>query len=189
MDEKEFVEFAKEIGKLKKIKRTGWISHGKIKDPESVAEHTFRTAILGMLVAKEMGLDVDRVVKMCLIHDLEEIVTGDILTIRKVKMDKENIRRIEEDGIKKLLEILSPKLRDYFYELWKEHEEEKTKEAKLVKIIDGLEMMMQAKEYGKEFPENKKDLEGFWGELSPKLKFLEKDKFAKKILDYLRKVY
>lgn len=187
MNEKEFVEFAEEIGKLKRIVRTGWVKQGKIENPESVADHLFRSTILGMLIAKEMGLDVDKVIKMSLLHELEEAVTGDIMTTDKVKMKKEEIIKMEDDAIKKVFKKLSPQMQEYFYRLWKEAHEESTKEARLVQIIDGIEMMIQEKEYEKEFPDNKRLLEPFWN--SPKMKLLENDEFAKKVLDYLRKYH
>lgn len=69
------------IGKLKSLKRTGWVREG-MPDPESVAEHTFRVCFLTFLMADELKVDKDKLLKMSLVHDIEEIETHDPVAIR-----------------------------------------------------------------------------------------------------------
>lgn len=75
----EILEFALTLGKLKTLKRSGWIRNN-IKNPERVTEHSFRVAVLAMILAPKVGADVNRSVKMALIHDIGEAEIGDIIT-------------------------------------------------------------------------------------------------------------
>jgi len=73
----EIFNFLIEVGKLKRMPRRGWVIN-QIKKPESIAEHIFRAAIMGWILGKEKtGLNVERLLKMALIHDLCEIYAGD----------------------------------------------------------------------------------------------------------------
>ena len=73
---KRTVEFLFEAGMLKKTPRTGFQFLGS--GAESVADHSFRTTILGYVLATmENGADIDKTVRMCLFHDLPEARTGD----------------------------------------------------------------------------------------------------------------
>ena len=70
------LKFFETVGKLKTLKRTGWVNHD-VSMPESVADHMYRmTMLCFMLTDKE--LDKDRLMKMCLVHDLAEATVGDI---------------------------------------------------------------------------------------------------------------
>jgi len=160
MKEKDFIEFAKIIGKLKRIPRTGWKTSG-VKEPESVAEHIFRAVVIGMLLGDSEKLNTEKMMRMLLLSDLEEAVTGDIELTKKYKKIKE-IRKGEEKAIKKIFYFLPKKLRNKYVSLWKELKSERTKEAKLCKDIDKLEMMIQAFEYELEDKKNRKRLKKFW---------------------------
>ncbi len=73
----ELVKFFFEVGKLKKMARKGWVINN-IKNPESIAEHVFRAALMAwFLGTKKKGLNIERIIKMALIHDLCEIYAGD----------------------------------------------------------------------------------------------------------------
>ena len=71
--------FLSRVGALKRTKRTGWLDRGvPAAETESVADHSFRVALLAWLAAPgEPALDRDRVLKLALLHDLAEAVTGD----------------------------------------------------------------------------------------------------------------
>ncbi len=69
MEISNLIKFAKIVGKLKRLKRTGWVKNNII-DPESVAEHSFRLAVLTMVLAPKVGVDQLKTTKMALIHDL-----------------------------------------------------------------------------------------------------------------------
>lgn len=157
------IGFFQEIGKLKKLKRKGWIMDS-VENPESVAEHSFRTAVMTLVLGKGRDLDLCKAVKMALIHDIAESETGDIVVESKQKYGKHTDREkfdkitdeekheIEKRAFGKLSGMLGGKGDEYF-ELWKEFEEGKTGEAVFVKQIDKLELSLQALEYMTENPE------------------------------------
>ena len=136
------------IGMLKKIKRSGWIRHN-IPDPESVADHSFRTAFIAMMLGDALNVDTLKLLKMALIHDMGEVVAGDITPYDGV--EREEKRRKEEEGLRQLLEGV-PNGNQYM-NLWKEYEDQKSGEAKILKNIDKLEMAIQAMEYQEDFPD------------------------------------
>lgn len=91
----DLVKFIHEIGTLKLLPRSGWLKLG-IKCPESVAEHSFRTAIIAFLLASESG-EEDKAFKSAfcaLIHDIHESRTMDLHKIAKkyVKVDEEKLK-------------------------------------------------------------------------------------------------
>lgn len=143
------IEFNKFIGILKTIERSGWVRN-KIPHPESVAEHSFRTGILAMILAKDMDVDQLKSIKMALIHDIGESIIGDIVTERAdVKIAKnlvESKKLQEHDAIERIFSFLDEDGTEYV-KLFDEFEEDKTPEAKFVKQLDKLEMAIQAYEY------------------------------------------
>jgi putative hydrolases of HD superfamily len=74
--------FLYEMGLLKRLPRAGWLVAG-IDHPESVAEHTFRTAIIGYLLASMEGADPGRTALLCLFHDTQESRIGDVPWVGK----------------------------------------------------------------------------------------------------------
>lgn len=142
-----FIDFALELGKLKSLKRAGWVKF-KIPQPESVAAHSFRLAVLALFLAPKAGADVNKSVKMALVHDIGEAKIGDIVTSRG-KTILENLPSKIELERKALLSTLSIIDEQQCIELFDEFEENKTKEARLVKQLDKLEMAIQAYEYEK----------------------------------------
>ena len=65
------LEFLRAVGGLKGLTRRGWLEAG-IKNPESVAEHSYRTAVLAMILADLQGLDAEKAIRMALLHDMAE---------------------------------------------------------------------------------------------------------------------
>lgn len=143
-----FVDFFQTVGKLKTIKRTGWINH-KVPDPESVADHSFRTAIMAMVLAPRLGVNVEKSIKMALIHDVGESKIGDVV-IMEGKQYLPNASEKLEMEAKAFKQIFSLIDGDEYVSLFNEFEEEKTKEARLIKSLDKLEMALQAYEYEKQ---------------------------------------
>jgi len=186
MNEKEIIEFAKLIGKLKNVKRTGWKIRG-VKNPESVAEHSYRTALLAMLIADKEGLNTEKLVKMALLHDLEEAINGDIPTLEKVKLDKKKLFEKNKKTVQKSLSVLPKNLQKEYLDIWIESQKCKTKYAKLLKQIDYIEMMIQCLEYEKSQPGVKKNLVDFWENVSG-TKHFKWDSEFQKIFDMLKKM-
>src|SRR5437868_15393470 len=69
-------ELADAAGKLKEVRRKGWVDRG-VPDAESVADHSYRVAVLAWAVARQRGLDASRALLIGLVHDLAEAEVGD----------------------------------------------------------------------------------------------------------------
>ena len=81
-DDNDFYKFnnlVEYLFKLKNLKRTGWISKAKILRAESVADHSYSLTALSMVFSDLLGLDTEKVMKMCIIHDLAESIIGDYM--------------------------------------------------------------------------------------------------------------
>ena len=135
----EVINFIKEIEKLKSVTRTAWTSSGR---NESTAEHSWRLAVFLMLMKyKFEDIDINKCIKMSLIHDLGEIYDGDISA--KLEVDSELKLNIEERAMNRVLSFLSEDMRDELFQLWNEYNECESKEAKLVKALDKIETIIQ----------------------------------------------
>lgn len=138
------INFYKYLDKLKRTKRKGWVD-AKIPDSESVADHSFSTAILSMILAPKFKVDREKLIKMALIHDIGESVTGDVTWFSRTHgVDKKVFAKKEENEKKVMKKILTILKRKEYLDLWKEMSEMKTKEAILHKEIDRLDMSLQA---------------------------------------------
>jgi putative hydrolases of HD superfamily len=142
------IDFIAEAGRLKKLPRTGWVE-SSVPDPESVADHSFRVALIAMILSDAQRLDTIKVVRMALLHDLAEAETGD-LTPRQKETDIEGFKLAEDTAMVKLLEKLPEAIRGEYRAAWREFSEASTEEARLVRGADKLEMIMQASEYQQE---------------------------------------
>jgi len=118
---------------------------------ESVADHSYRTALLASLIASVVDLEVDRakILEMALIHDLAEAYIGDWdhettdLVGRKVK------RRLEDTVASKLIANLPRAVSERLLKTWEEYSLGQSLEAKIVHLADKLEAAIQALEYQK----------------------------------------
>jgi len=165
------IKFLEITGILKRTPRAGWVDVG-VYQPESVADHTFRTAFFCMLYADMEALDPLKLLRMALIHDLPEAVIGDLMPSQKTAETKEN----EETTINQILTLLPERQRENYIEVWNEYQEGKTREAKAVRQLEKIEMALQAKEYEK-FGSASKSLKRFFksaeeATVSPELKRL-----------------
>lgn len=110
---------------------------------ESVAEHSWRLALMAMLLEDEFqDTDINKVIKMCLIHDLGEAFTGDIATFDKTQADSD----IEERLYREWIDSFPEAQRKQFGELLQEMAELQTKEARLYKALDKMEAVIQHNE-------------------------------------------
>lgn len=152
------IEFIQYVGKLKKIKRTGWVDVG-IKNSESVAGHSFGVAVLAMILAKKFNLDENKIIKMALVHDIAESIIGDISVedLKDEKAKEEKLKK-ENEAMKNIFSNLENG--NEFYQLWLEYEEQETPEAKILREIDRIELLSQALEYEQENESEKLDC--FW---------------------------
>ena len=136
MKTRDLITFLGKIEKLKCNTRHSWNTSGR---RESVAEHSWRLAVMAMLCSDEYpDVNMDKVIKMCLIHDLGEAVTGDIPSFWKTESHEE----AEREAIKSLLAPLPDELRSEFTSLFEEMEAKESVEAKLFKALDNLESVV-----------------------------------------------
>ena len=108
-----------------------------------MAEHSWRAALMALCLEQELpGVEMDRVIRMLLIHDLGEAVTGDIPTFRKSKQDE----AVEDQAVENILSTLPVATRQEFADLFAEMNALETPEARLYKVIDKLEAVIQHNE-------------------------------------------
>lgn len=140
MQPKELLSILSVAEKLKCNTRHSDTSSGR---RESVAEHSWRVALMAMLLEDEFpDTDIDQVIKMCLIHDLGEAFTGDIAAFDKTKADTQ-----KEDELYRAWVAQFPAYQmKQFQKLLDEMEKQETKEAKLYKALDKMEAVIQHNE-------------------------------------------
>jgi|SRR5579872_3896138 len=131
-------------GVLKTIKRKGWAKAGVVNQ-ESVADHSFRMALIGAYLGPETKLDTEKIIRMCLIHDLAESEIGDLTPDEK---SSEDAHRKDEEGVmKEIFETLPDKERKIFTRDMTELFAMRTSESRIVWQIDKLEMGLTMKDY------------------------------------------
>ena len=141
----DYLGFFTNAGRLKSELRRGWVLKLGMRSPESVADHTYRTALMAMVYSDLRGLDTRKVLKMALIHDLPEALTGDSIPGERTKRQK---LALESGAMKKILGRLPPVQRKEYWAIWTEFSRGESEEARLVRQVDKLEMAVQASEYG-----------------------------------------
>ena len=165
--------FFSEIGRLKRMSRRGWVLRD-IKNPESIAEHIFRVAVMAWFLGKKKNLNIEKLIKIALIHDICEVYAGDITpydTIlpkdknklkelmktwprfskaEKIKISKDKNRK-ETEGLEKLILHLPKGLKTEIRNLWLDYEKGLTPEGRFFKQADRIENFLQALEYWKKY--------------------------------------
>jgi putative hydrolase of HD superfamily len=136
------VGYLYEVGLLKRSRRTGWWLAG-VKDPETVAEHTFRTAVIGYALAVLEGADPNRTAALCLFHDTPETRTGDIPSVGRAYVRAAPDVRVVADQVAGC----PPAIEQAIRELIASYEARDSREAELAHDADRLECLLQAREY------------------------------------------
>lgn len=140
MEAKELLRVLHTAERLKDETRHCYTSGGR---HESVAEHSWRLALTALFLRDEFpALDMDRVIRMCLIHDLGECFTGDIPSFLKSGGDEERERSALETWVASLPAPYSVELKTLYAEM----DALETDEAKLYKALDKLEAVIQHNE-------------------------------------------
>lgn len=138
-DLQSILRFLHRAEKLKRELRHSWLSDGR---RESVAEHTWRMALMAILLYPYLeDLDIEKTLMMVVCHDLVEIEVGDMP--RPFKPDKKKKYQAELNAIKKIALSLPPEIGKNIQNLWIEFETADTPEAKFAQILDKLEVHMQ----------------------------------------------
>jgi len=168
---KNLLNFFLEIEKLKEMPRTGWVLRD-VKNPETVAEHTFRLAIISWLLAEKGNFNVKRAILIALFHDLCEVFAGDItpfLYYPHLPKNKEERKRIlmkwarlsqkakqklgkikfkkEREACLKFMKFLKPGLGKKIFASWLDYEKGISREGKFVNQLNRIETLIQSIEY------------------------------------------
>ena len=140
MEPRFFIQTMAMAERLKDTFRHSYTSGGR---RESVAEHTWRLAWMALLLEKDFpDLDMNKVIKMCLLHDIGEAFTGDIAAFDKTDMDAAE----EAAFVSAWLRTLPEETAESFGALFDEMEDMETPEARLWKALDKLEALIQHNE-------------------------------------------
>lgn len=140
MDPKVYIDFMHLAELLKCRTRHSYTSSGR---HESVAEHTYRLSLMALLCADEYpDLDMNRVIRMCIVHDLGEAITGDIPSFEKTDAHE----KTERDAISELLSRLPQTQAEELGALFAEMDARQTPEAKLWKALDNMEAILSHNE-------------------------------------------
>lgn len=140
MDSRAFLDFLKVAEKLKCNTRHSYTSSGR---HESVAEHSWRLTMMAYFMQDEFPeADIDKVIKMCMFHDMGEAITGDIPAFEKTSSDSDHENHVMDE----LLDTLPEPYRSDLKKLFAEMEALETLEAKIYKALDKLEALIQHNE-------------------------------------------
>ena len=133
--------------RLKAEPRRGWIGVSGVGKIESVADHSFGLAVLVLSEAEKGGHNVERALRLALIHDLEESITGDLTPKDKRRLGKKGVERMREAARARIMRLIPASRRGDYRELLRDLAAGRTREARLVKDLDKLEMALQARNY------------------------------------------
>lgn len=140
MNAQEFLDISHTVERLKDTLRHCTTSCGRT---ESVAEHSWRVSLMAFLLKNEFpDANMNKVVEMCLIHDLGECFTGDIPTFLKTDADRKNEDALLQQWIQSMPDALSKDISALFREM----EAQETAEAKIYRALDKLEALIQHNE-------------------------------------------
>lgn len=137
MEARKLIEALSVAERLKDATRHGYTKNGR---HESVAEHSWMMSLMAFFIKDEFPeVDMDKVIKMCIIHDLGEAFTGDIPTFEKTKENE----KVEEKLLFEWIDTLPENYKIEMTALYDEMSKRETVEAKVYKAIDGLEALVQ----------------------------------------------
>lgn len=134
--------FLHEAGLLKRVKRSGWLLAG-VKDPETVAEHSWRVAVIAFVLAHMEGADPYRTTTLAVWHDTGESRSGDIPSVGRAYIEAATADRIVADQVADVPAELALAIQG----LIGEYEEHESLEAQLAHDADKLECLLTAREY------------------------------------------
>jgi 5'-deoxynucleotidase len=175
------VRFWEIAAKLKAEPRKGWLKKLRLQRPESVADHSFALSLICLFEGQRRGYNVEKMLKLAILHDIEEAITGDLTPEDKRSKGRLAVESQRLSARQQLLGYIPRKYQRIYEELWAELDEGHTKESRLVHELDKLEMALQANAYSKsgvarsklrEFYESAKNeikdpqLRGLLGEIS-----------------------
>lgn len=133
------LEFLRETEKLKDVLRSAHTSSGRT---ESTAEHSWRLCLMAIVFEDQLAeLDMLKILKMCVIHDLGEAISGDIPAVSQAAFPNKGEQ--ERNDLLLLTSALDEPLKAEILALWDDYEHAQSAEAKAVKALDKLETLLQ----------------------------------------------
>lgn len=148
----EIFEFYKRYSELENVLRKGWLMRNvPVSRKESDSDHTLQTILLADLLIRKyniQGINLLRVLEMLLIHEIGETIIGDISMIEE---DYEKKKQAERDAVRERLSCLGEELAGYYFGLYVEFEERKTREAQFAYCMDKIDPVFKAKQYDEQF--------------------------------------
>lgn len=135
-------EFLHEAGHLKNLPRAGWLLLG-IRHPESVAEHSFRVGLIGIVLASIEGADPAQTAALCLMHDVHETRIGDVPSVGRSYVTTAKPQAVTSHQTSAMPDEVARVLQG----LTSEYEDTETIESRLAHDADKIETLMQAREY------------------------------------------
>lgn len=156
---REILALMETASKLKELQRTGWIEHRVPGNLETTASHIFGVTLLAWWFSEKEMSKKERIIKMALVHDLLESITGDFTpkSISKSERDK-----IEERSLEIIVTMLPKELKEEIWSLIHEYRNSETKESRIVKACDRLDTLFQAYFYLKANRISKSAFEDFF---------------------------
>ena len=140
MNISDYIKIVNTFEVMKRNTRHSWLSDGR---HESVAEHSWRLTLMAYFIKDEFpGADIDKVLKMCIFHDIGEAFTGDIPAFLKTSEDE----KTEENTVEKFLMTLPEEYRNELIPLFNEMNKLETTEARIYKALDKMETLIQHNE-------------------------------------------
>ena len=146
MDKKvgrKLLNFVSEAGTLKRVRRSGWWVLG-IKDVETVAEHSFRCAVIGYVIACMEKVPPYETLLMTLFNDIHEARINDL---HKMAQRYVSFEKAEDKAFSEQIESLPKNMKNELGDMRKEYRKQKTKSSVIARDADILECLIQAKEY------------------------------------------
>ncbi|KAK5991344.1 5'-deoxynucleotidase hdd1 [Cladobotryum mycophilum] len=148
------IPFFHMLGRLKTTKREGWRRFG-IDRGESISDHMYRMSLISMFAPSTLAkqLDLPKCMKMCLIHDMAELLVGDITPVDGVPKPEKSRRETETMDFltKNLLRgVAGGETGGEIRAIWQEYEDSKTLDSHYVHDIDKIELLLQMVEYEKQ---------------------------------------
>ncbi len=143
METKNTLDFLAEAGMLKRIKRSGWWMVG-VPYEESVAEHSFRCAVIAYILARMEGVEPYKAMVMGLLGDIPEARINDLHKVASRYLDG---RSAEKVVYREQVELLEDGIRDELQDLRNDYDDQSTAGSVIARDADILECLLQAKEY------------------------------------------
>ena len=134
--------FLHEAGHLKNLPRSGWLLLG-IRQPESVAEHSFRVGVIGIVLAALEGADPGQTAALALMHDVHETRIGDVPSVGRSYVTTAKPEAVTAHQTSGMPDEVSKVLQD----LTSEYEDTETIESRVAHDADKIETLIQAREY------------------------------------------